>query len=242
MSVLLGVQFGLLVCVAMGEPRELLPGVWVDDGVVEIDASVAMDCHHPETPDVYLEMLITGPDTREHESLLVSEVKPSNLHAGLLAAGFEPGKPVQFVDGKRVSATGDGVVVEVRIEDSEEWVKLVDWVSHVDEGSALVEDVGWAGLVFAGSKIRGGGVYAGDREGALVSLTPWGFEVVSPAWTVSPDAAVDEPVWIANRELVPAMGVGVRVRLRKIETETESETESESKESHEPDGVHVDDG
>ena len=138
----------MMLCVF--QPVEMLPGVWVDDETVEIDASVSMDCHHPETPDVYLEMLITGPDSREHESLLVSDVKPSNLHAGLLAAGFEPGKPVQFVDGKRVSATGDGVVVEIRVEDSEEWVGLVDWVSHVEEATALVDDAvgrGWCLLV-----------------------------------------------------------------------------------------------
>jgi len=225
----------LLACLAMGEPKELLAGVWVDEGVVEIDASVAMDCHHRETPDVYLEMLITGPDTREHESLLVSGVKPSSLHAGLLAAGFESGKPVQFVDGERVSAKGDELVVEVRVDGSDEWVGIVDWVTHVEEATPLVEDAGWAGLVFAGSVLTDGGVYKADREGALVSLTPWGFEVVSPAWVVSPEASVDEPVWIANRALVPEMGVEVRVRFSKFKSEPEED-------SHEPDGVHVDDG
>ncbi|MBL4809182.1 MAG: hypothetical protein JKY43_03875 [Phycisphaerales bacterium] len=221
----------LVLCLSFGEPKEMLPGVWVDEGTVEINASVAMDCHHPETPDVYLEMLITSPDTREHESLLVSMVKPANLHAGLLAAGFEPGKPVSFVDGERVSATGDGVIVEVRVEDSEDWVGLVEWVSHVENGTDLTEDTGWDGLVFAGSVLIGDGQYGqygqykADREGALVSLTPWGFEVISPAWVVSPDASVDEPVWIANREVVPKIGVKVRVRFRKVETESELDSD-----------------
>lgn len=212
---------GIMLCV--NQPTEMLPGVWVDDGAVEIDASVAMDCHHPETPDVYLEMLITGPDSREHESLLVSDVKPSNLHAGLLAAGFEAGKPVSYVDGERVSATGDGVVVEVRIDGSGDWVGLVDWVTHVDDAAPLVDDAGWAGLVFAGSVMTDEGVYKADREGALVSLTPWGFEVVSPAWVVSPEASVDEPVWIADREVVPAIGAKVRVRFSRVEAESEDD-------------------
>jgi len=208
---------GMMLCFCALEPSEMLPGVWVEKGVVEIDASVAMDCHHPETPDVYLEMLITGPDSREHESLLVSSALPSNLHAGLLAAGFEPGHPVSFEDGKRVSATGDVIAIDVRVDGSEKWVGLVEWVVHVQGGTALAADVGWAGLVFAGSEILEGGEYAGDREGALVSLTPWGFEVVSPAWVLSPDASVDEPVWIADRTQVPEIGVPVRVRFRSTD-------------------------
>jgi len=214
---------GVALCLSFGEPKEMLPGVWVGNETVEIDAAVAMDCHHPETPDVYLEMLITGPDTREHESLLVSIVKPANLHAGLLAAGFESGKPVVFEDSKRVSATGDGVVVEVRVDGSEDWIALVDWVTHVEDATGLIEDTGWAGLVFAGSVLTDDGIYKADREGALVSLTPWGFEVVSPAWVVSPDASVDEPVWIADRDLVPEMGTKVRVRFSKVETESEED-------------------
>lgn len=225
----------LLICVAslvcLGEPVEMLPGVWVNESVVEIDASIAMDCHHPETPDVYLEMLITGPDTREHESLLVSDVSPSNLHAGLLAAGFEPGHPIEFKEDTRIPATGDGIVIEVLVEDSEGWIDIARWVVHVESGTCVVDDAGWGGLVFAGSKVLEGGGYAGDREGALVSLTPWGFETVSPAWVVSPDASIDEPVWIANRDLVPERGDKVRVRFRKIEVEAEedlAESESES--------------
>jgi len=217
---------GIVLSLSVGEPKEMLPGVWVNEvggGVVEIDAAVAMDCHHPETPDVYLEMLITSPDSREHESLLVSSVKPANLHAGLLVAGFKAGHPVSFVDGQRISATGDGVIVEVRLEDSGDWVGLVDWVTHVEAATSLVADAGWAGLVFAGSVFTDEGEFKADREGALVSLTPWGFEVVSPAWVVSPDASVDEPVWIADRDLVPEIGTKVRVRFRKLESDFETD-------------------
>lgn len=196
------------------EPTELLPGAWVDDGVVEFDAKVAMDCHHPETPDVYLEMLITGPDTREHESLLVSTLKPSNLHAALLAAGFEQGHPIQFAeDGKRTPATGDLLHVQVRQENCDDWIDLLDWVTHVESNTPLLESDPWNGFVFAGSEFNDDGVYRADREGALVSLTPWGFEVISPVWTISPDASQDEPIWIANRDEVPRIGDSVRVRI-----------------------------
>ncbi|MEQ9207080.1 MAG: YdjY domain-containing protein [Phycisphaerales bacterium] len=213
----------MMLAFRVDDPVEMLPGIWVSESVVEIDASVAMDCHHPETPDVYLEMMITGPDTREHESLLVSDVTPANLHAGLLAAGFVPGSPIRFDDQHRIPATGDRVLVETRLGDTDEWVELALWVVHVENGSAVTLDAGWGGLVFAGSTVNEAGVYAADREGALVSLTPWGFETVSPVWVVSPDASIDEPVWIANRELVPEKGEEVRVRFRRVEAEDDQE-------------------
>ncbi len=208
---------GLISCTAGAEPTELLPGVWVDEGVVEFNASVAMDCHHPETPDVYLEMLITGPDTREHESLLVSTIKPSNLHAGLLAAGFDPGAPVKTDDsGNRTAATGDALTIEVRVGEDGEWSPLIAWVVTVEDGDPLEADSSWTGLVFAGSAVVEGKGYIADREGGLVSLTPFGFEVVSPAWLVSPDASTDEPEWIADRDRVPEFKTEVRVRVRGV--------------------------
>lgn len=199
------------------EPAELLPGVWVEDGAVEFEAKVAMDCHHPETPDVYLEMLITRPDTREHESLLVTPLKPSSLHTAMLAAGFESGYPVQYADdgGERRSATGDPLQITVQVHGEDHWTDLMEWVVHVEGHTPLIESDLWEGLVFAGSVFNDDGVYKADREGAIASMTPWGFEVISPVWTLSPDASVDEPVWIADSDQVPNLGDAVRVRIQR---------------------------
>ena len=46
--------------------RPLLPGVLVGEGVVEFRGVVCADLSHPQTPVVYLELLVTGPDSREH--------------------------------------------------------------------------------------------------------------------------------------------------------------------------------
>ncbi|MGJ8635654.1 MAG: YdjY domain-containing protein [Phycisphaerales bacterium] len=219
----------VIMCVLAMEPKELLPGAWVDDGIVEFDATIAMDCHHPETPDVYLEMLITGPDTREHESLLVSPLKPSSLHAALLAAGFEQGHPIQFSeDGNRTPATGDQLLVQVQLETNDEWIDLLSWVRHVEHDTPLLGAEHWDGLVFAGSELNDDGIYRADREGALVSLTAWGFEVVSPVWILSPDASQDEPVWIANRDEVPEFGDPVRVRIVAALSTTEDAAQESS--------------
>ena len=230
------------------ELKELLPGLHIGEGIVEFVGTIAIDCHHPETPDVYLEMLVTAPDSREHESLVVASIKPSLLHAALLAAGFEPGKPVsRDKAGKAVPASGDRlrVLVAVIPDDDDDddtgdetiepdsFVPIESWVIHLDTEQSLADASSWTGLVFAGS-IFVKNQYAADRAGTLISLTSFGDEVIAPTWMVSSQASIDEPVWIAQRELVPKQGTPVRVRIEAITKEAEPQTEL-----HEPDGIDI---
>ena len=210
------------------ELHELLPGIRVTEGVIEFDGTISIDAHHPDTPDVYLEMFITAPDSREHESLVVSNIKASNLHAGLLAAGFDSGAPITRNDlDEVVPAHGDPLFITVAIQDdAPEFVPITDWVMHVDAESELIENEKWGGFVFAGSKFTKRG-YEADGTGTLVSLTSFGDEVIAPVWTISHLAEIDEPAWIANRDRVPERNTKVVVRIQR-------------EESHEPDGIDID--
>ncbi len=210
------------------ELRELLPGIRVVEGIVEFDGVIAIDAHHPDTPDVYLEMFITAPDSREHESLVVSKIKASNLHAGLLAAGFESGSPITREEsGEPVAAHGDPLRITVAIEDRpDHFIPITDWVMRVDSELALIESEQWGGFVFAGSKFTKRG-YEADGTGTLVSLTSFGDEVIAPTWTLSHLAEIDEPVWIANRDRIPTKNTPVIVRIERHE-------------SHEPERVDID--
>jgi len=224
--------------------KELLPGIYVAQGVVEFEGSIAIDCHHPDTPDVFLEMLVTAPDSREHESLVVSSIKPSALHAALLAAGFEPGNPIsRDQTGKHVPASGDRVSVlvmlpppvESTLSDSElgpSFIAIETWVMKIESEEGLLESQDWEGLVFAGSKLNVNG-YAADRGGTLISLTSFGDEVIAPTWTITSQADIDEPVWIANREVVPKQGTPVRIRIELID-------DDQALESHQPDRIDID--
>src|SRR5688572_27585730 len=55
----------------------------------------AIRINTPET----LFIFING--TSEHEAVLRSKVRPSHLHAALLASGLKPGEPVQFNETTR---------------------------------------------------------------------------------------------------------------------------------------------
>jgi hypothetical protein len=206
------------------ELRDLLPGVRVAEGVVEFRGTVCADLSHEQTPVVYLELLVTGPDSREHESLVVTRVKPSAIHAGLLAAGMEPGNPVRWgPDGIEKPAAGPRVRVEAAVVGEGgmgPFVELASWVVRKETGDRLVGDKGW-GLVFAGSVTDDRG-YAADKAGTIVGLTGFGTEVVAAAWGLSPTASVDEPVWIVDKATVPTFGTEVVVRIARIKSAEEA--------------------
>ena len=226
--------------------HELLPGLHLTKGVIEFEGTIAIDCHHPDTPDVYLEMFVTAPDSREHESLIVASIKPSNLHAALLAAGFEPGSPLKRSrEGTITPATGDAlrILVSTTNPDGEQsqFIPIEFWVvsDDADEPEQLTECPAWTGLVFAGSILNKHG-YAADRGGTLTSLTSFGDEVIAPSWTVSHEADIDAPTWIADRDQVPEIDTRVLIRIEAIEEPESVKPETQpDPESHQPDRIDI---
>ncbi|MFG0259307.1 MAG: YdjY domain-containing protein [Phycisphaerales bacterium JB041] len=210
---------------AVSDFVEILPGVRVNEELrtLEFDAEVAIDCHHPETPDVYLEVICCTPDTREHESLVVTTVAPSSIHAALLALGGEPGRPGGWRrEGDTVLPVvpeGDRVRVWFITRDADGVLTLdtpAGWIVHRETRRPLTSTGLESGWVFAGSRMReyrGREVYDADGTGQLIGLHTFGSETI--AWTrvESPEASVQEPLWLADRDVVPAIGTPVTVRV-----------------------------
>ncbi len=201
----------------------LAPGLRVNAsaGVVELDGFVAEDVHHPDTPRVYLEVIVCARDSREHESLVVTDVPPSLVHAALLTAGLEPGS-VGSIDANpegqlaRLPATGDAVRVTFLVDGAPK--DPLAWVIHADTNKHLADRD--ASFVFAGSAIRqraGRTWYAADGEGTLVGLATFGTETIALTESFSHASAIDEPVWIADRTRVPAKGAPVVVRIERLD-------------------------
>lgn len=202
---------------AAAEPRWIqpTPGLRVDPAarVVEFEGRVAIDCHDPETPHVYLELVVCAPDTREHESLVVTDVAPSALHAALLVIGLEPGHPALFDRGNRpIPAAGDAVIVELVTADGRA-SPVREWIESVRTGENLPR---WE-WVFAGSRLavrEGREWYDAEGTGVVVGLAAFGSEVIGPVKAFSPEASVEEPVWIADADRVPRRFEPVTVRVR----------------------------
>ena len=215
--------------------QSLMPGLRIapDRGLVEFDGTVAVDVHHPDTPDVYLELIVTGPNAREHEALVVTSVPPSMIHAALLAAGHEHGEPGRFFATPtglmRQRPTGDELdVLLVTANGHGEEVSVPPEVWMRAEGGRPLMDVSGDGdtgfrWIFAGSRVRGmpvaGGermVYDADGTGVIVGLTTFGSEVVALHDVISPDSAINEPLWLGDARTMPKVGQPVTVRIQPV--------------------------
>ncbi|MBC7833901.1 MAG: hypothetical protein H7Y88_02225 [Phycisphaerales bacterium] len=205
---------------------EAFAGIRVDRRarIVEFDGIVSIHAHDPLAPHVYLELIACTPDTREHETLVMTQAQAAHIHAALLLIGLEPGNPgwlffegdkLKIVDpiGPRVritlsytNAAGESVTADPR-----------EWIENVATGELLDGGARGPGFwVFAGSVIddrpeyKG---YAAQMSGSLIGLATFASETLAWHRAFSPDADVEEPVWIARAATVPPVGTAVTVRI-----------------------------
>lgn len=203
----------------------LTPGLRIapEAHILEFDATVAIDCHHPDTPDVYLELVACTPDTREHESLVVTTVRPALIHAALLTLGFQPGspgKPAASAHAAPTPPTGDKLSITL-ITTAPDGSKLAQspdaWITDATTRTRTPTTT-WH---FAGSNITQHNqhpVYDADHTGNLIGLATFGSETIAPADVFSPQADIHTPEWIADPRTVPARSTPVRVRIQRPES------------------------
>ncbi len=194
---------------------------------VEIKAYTCLDSG-------WLEQVACMPGTREHESLLVVNAKPSQVHAALLMADFKPGRPGRWTyDNQKFGAvdpTGDKVTVLVRYtnkegktveHDVDKWIRepvTRDKDGNEKEGKPFPKEP-W---VFGGSILAPntadmgpGEHYVADMTGSVIGLVTFGDETIGFSRVLSDQEAVQEPEWEANTEAMPEPATPVTVIIRK---------------------------
>ncbi len=240
----LGMRPPYLFCppVAQSAMRELFPGVRADlqAKTVEFDARITpMLVKDERAPLFFLEVLACSPNTREHETFLVSTAKPSHIHAAMLAVGLTPGEPGRWSlkAGQLVSAppTGDRLSVRFAYKDKdghEIEADPLDWIVNARDKSKFVDaerkfatehKTAAPGWVFSGSKFvkkrtpdgKESEVYDADGSGTIIGLTTFGSEVIAWSRVISPDANIAEPEWVADFSQTPPPETKVVVRIRK---------------------------
>lgn len=215
------------VAAAVAGIKEVFPAVRVDVAKheVEFDAQVPAYAYVGKDGVVYLEVLVCTRDTREHEAVLVTGARASDVHAALLMAGLVPGAPGGWEWKEKelfpILPKGEGVEVMLVLERSGAKVEepIGRWVKNVATGALLESRAAEGeGFVFAGSGFvtRGGGErYAADGAGTLVGLATFGTETIAWKRVFSPESSVDEPVWAVDRTMQPEAGTKVKVVVRR---------------------------
>jgi hypothetical protein len=198
--------------------------VYPDAHEVHLDCVSCLD-------EGFLEQIACSPHTREHESLVVTIVRPSEVHAALLMAGLNPGSPGRWIyetDTYRVVAPkGDSVEVFVRyvnVQGDEIEEPVQNWMREVSGTGFLPFPPGvW---VFGGSRFENnpefmgpGEHYVADMTGSIIGLVTFGDEVVGFARVMPDSADVSEPMWEVDPQSVPPIGTPVTLILRKATNE-----------------------
>jgi hypothetical protein len=200
------------------------------EGWVEFDAEVCAIDDPDVTVPLYLEQAVCSWNTREHESVFATDVRPSMIHAALLLAGREPGTPgdwAENMDGSLdpIQATGEPLTVTVLWTDAEGVSREEPLRTFVAFGPDADSDLDIDDLsfVFSGSRTVPGRrptdpveIYAADFEGTIVGLSSFGTETVAPTVLHHPDLFREPAIWIANFATIPAPRTGVRIRLSPI--------------------------
>ncbi len=170
--------------------------------------------------EVPLELFACIRYTKEHEAIVVADVKALTVHAGLLAVGAEPGEPVQF-HPEYVPASGTEIEVTVYWKDDDGQVQTAraqDWIRNTETNEAMTEP--W---VFAGSGFwvdpSGEKVYQAEA-GDLICVA--NFATATLDVPVESSQANHLLSYTAYTERIPPLETPVTVVLHpKLQPETE---------------------
>jgi hypothetical protein len=172
----------------------------------------------PNLSEIYpLEVIATAPPPRgrkAHETVVTTEVRPSQVHAALEALGLKPGKPAK---GEGAKATGPEVTLAIEFNDKTGKTKLVPIEQALVDikSKKPLAPLKW---FFTGSirkqpdPEREETVYAADLSGTLIAI----FPVTNETVLQSQLTMADEPALKleTNKTLLPAEGTAVKLIIR----------------------------
>ncbi len=165
--------------------------------------------------DAPLEMFACPVETKEHESIVATLAKSSEVHAALLAVGAMSGTPVSFRP-KYVAATGQRIRVWVMYRDAKGQFKYADarsWVRQGDTKQQLKMDWVFAGSTYWTDPEDGKNYYQGDG-GEMICVSNFGTAMLDlPIESSDSDGALQ---FSAFTERIPETLTPVRLMLVPI--------------------------
>ncbi len=177
-----------------------------------------------------LEYVLVGPNGSAHESLLLTDVKPSVIHAALLSIGVTTGNNAKYIPvepapteeelkngAKRFTMqlpSGDGIFIYLAWAEGDEtyFVRVEDVINNYESGRSMRRHR-WTYLGSRFAKLRSDEpeVYMADAEQNLINLAF--FTEGNTLCTASLAECEIQTVWSANSWMLPPPGESVRLVL-----------------------------
>lgn len=163
--------------------------------------------------DAPLEFFCVQNGTNEHESVLRSPVKASQMHLAMLIVGLQPGKPLTYVEAtkKWLPPQGPPLHIDVEWTDKDGKLQTVPAYRCMRDLKTKKEmpPLTW---VFTGSRVMEDGNYAADVTGYLVSVVNFDLTVIDIPELAS--SSNDLLEWERNTDVAPPPGTKVTMVIR----------------------------
>ncbi|HEY8750845.1 MAG TPA: YdjY domain-containing protein [Tepidisphaeraceae bacterium] len=161
-----------------------------------------------------LEFFCCVKGTNDYEAMIRSEVKPSDLHAALLAMGLQPGQPVRYSEStqKWTPPQGPPLQITMQFDRDGKTVSVPAWRWMRDtKTKKTAPPFTW---VFAGSRVLPDGKYAADITGYLVSIVNFDLTVIDIPQIASSSNETLE--WERNPDVTPKAGAKVCMVMEPV--------------------------
>ena len=179
---------------------------------------VACESVNVEAPLEFFCVGINGPD---HETVLRSRVRPSDLHTALLAIGLKPGSPVTFVEKEKRWEPPHGDRIKITCEWEKDGKTVTVPAHRMMRDLKTKKEMPETSWIFAGSRtVRDGDDnpnYAADVTGYIVSIVNFDLTLIDVPELASNSNETLE--WECNRDLVPPRGTKVTMILEPAPAE-----------------------
>jgi hypothetical protein len=189
---------------ASAEPAETdkLPHLQVD--VAKKQVRVECEALAVEEP---LEFFCVMNGTSEHESVLRSAAKASDLHLALLMIGLKPGEPVRYSEAAGKWLPPHGPPLQIHCEFEKDGMSVALPAYRMMRGVKSKEPMPVLTWIFAGSRVMPDGNYAADVTGYLVSIVNFELTVIDIPKLASSNNETLE--WETNLDVMPPLGTRV---------------------------------
>ncbi|HET6248001.1 MAG TPA: YdjY domain-containing protein [Tepidisphaeraceae bacterium] len=182
---------------------------------VEFDVEhrqVRVDCEALNV-DAPLEFFCCVSGTNEHESVLRTPAKPSDIQIGLLAIGLKPGKPITYSEALMKWLPPQGPPLHISVQFEKDGKKITypanRWLRNL-KTKKVADAFTW---VYTGSRTENG-IFGADTTGYVVSIVNFDYTLIDIPELKSSDNTTLE--WERNAALMPKVGTKVTMIIEPV--------------------------